>query len=407
MDGMKKICNPIYIQYLLYCTLFLIPFSPVALYISLLPAVFLAMGDRTTPFRYGPLVWWGGAFMIFSLCSVCVSPDPAFSLFNWIFEPLMYMAIYVLVLTYLPGEEEKRRALGAMLGGAIVVLLWGVIQYADIGGMTSALYQEAWVDPARFPLLQRRMFSTLENPNLFGAYLLMVISLVLPFFLKEREKKKIILYFIFIFALLICLALTYSRGAWVSVLAMMAALTIFYDKRFGFLFLLLPVVLYFYHGQLTERFMSLFQGEDTSLGLRFALWESTWAMITEHPLLGVGWGSYWLSYPEYNFFIQDEDVIIYHAHNMYLQMPAVAGVPGGLAYLLFFLGHGWIALKQWKRAAGFMKYMGLGGLLLVVSLAVNGISDFALFSRSISFYFWAAVALCLVDKGKQKDNKAE
>lgn len=84
-----------------------------------------------------------------------------------------------------------------------------------------------------------------------------------------------------------------------------------------------------------------FSGEDTSLSLRLALWESTIAMIEEHPLLGVGWGNYWLAYPEYNFFIEDADVVIFHAHDMYLHIPAEVGIPGGIFTSFSFSGKGW------------------------------------------------------------------
>lgn len=167
---------------------------------------------------------------------------------------------------------------------------YGFIQYANVAGMAADMTAQSWVDPERFPLLRRRMYSTLENPNLLGAYAVMIISILTAFFSGSGRKKEMG-FAIILFVLLLCLALTYSRGAWLSLAAIVLGLTLFYDKRFGFLFFLIPLVLLFYHGQMVERFLSLFSGEDTSVGLRFALWESTIAMIEEHPLLGVGWGA--------------------------------------------------------------------------------------------------------------------
>lgn len=406
MSVFRHFCPRTYVLYLIYITFFLLPLSPMFFYLSLVPAVFLAWMDRKTSFQCGPLGKWGVGFLLCSFLSIAVSPDVSFSLFNWIFEPCLYMAFYVLILTYIRNEEEQKCVLKAIFLGALCVVIWGIIQYADIGGMTQNLYSGAWVDPARFPLLQRRMFSTLENPNLFGAYLLMVISLVIPFLLKREKTQKKVLYFILLAFLLFCLALTYSRGAWVSALALVIALTIFYDKRFSLLFLVVALILSCYHGQLTERFISLFGREDTSVGLRMALWESTWAMVEEHPLLGIGWGAYWLAYPDYNFFIQNLNVVIYHAHNMYLQIPAVVGIPGAICYFVFFFGHGWIAKKAWENGQGFTKWLGLSGMFITLAMAVNGMADFVLFSRSISFYFWGLSALCIsgINIRKEKEN---
>lgn len=71
-------------------------------------------------------------------------------------------------------------------------------------------------------------------------------------------------------------------------------------------------------------------------------------MIEEHPLLGIGWGSYFLAYPDYNFFIQNDNVLIFHAHNMYLNMLAEVGIPGGLAFLAAFFAQGIIAYRIFK-----------------------------------------------------------
>lgn len=149
---------------------------------------------------------------------------------------------------------------------------------------------------------------------------------------------------------------------------------------------------------MAERFISLFSGEDTSLSLRLALWESTIAMIEEHPLLGVGWGNYWLAYPEYNFFIEDADVVIFHAHDMYIHIPAEVGIPGGILYFLFFFGQGVMSWRIWRRGKGTMKLFGLSGMLLVLSAAIDGIGDYAFFSCPVSCCFWALSALCVSEE---------
>lgn len=128
---------------------------------------------------------------------------------------------------------------------AVCVVVWGFIQYADAGCMARGLDAGGWVDPERFPLLKRRMFSTLGNPNLFGAYLLMLISVFAPFALGERNNKRKILFVGFLFVLSVCLALTYSRGAWISLAGIVLGLAVFYDKRFGLVFLAVPLILFF------------------------------------------------------------------------------------------------------------------------------------------------------------------
>lgn len=393
------LCSKQHILYLLYATLFLLPLNPFLFYFTLLPAVMAWLYNWRKKGEVAlalPPLWQPGAvFLVCSFLSAFVSKDMAFSFMNWALQPLMYALVYLLIYTTVSTEKEKEKALYAFLAGAVVTVVYGFFQYANAADMAADMEAQSWVDPERFPLLRRRMYSTLENPNLFGAYLLMIISILTAFTLRERAVKRRTVFAVILLSLLLCLALTYSRGAWVSLAAIVLGLTLFYDKRFGLLFLLVPVVLAFYHGQVVERFLSLFSGEDTSVDLRFALWESTMAMIEEHPLLGVGWGAYFLAYPDYNFFIQEEGVLIFHAHNMYLNMLAEVGIPGGMAFLLAFFAQGILCWRNYRHGNdSFTKSMGLGGILMVMALSVISMGDHVLFSRSVSFCFWSLSALC-------------
>lgn len=393
------LCSKQHILYLLYATLFLLPLNPFLFYVTLLPAVVAWLYNWRKKGEVAlalPPLWQPGAvFLVCSFLSAFVSKDMAFSFMNWALQPLMYALVYLLIYTTVSTEKEKEKALYAFLAGAVVTVVYGFFQYANAADMAADMEAQSWVDPERFPLLRRRMYSTLENPNLFGAYLLMIISILTAFTLRERAVKRRTVFAVILLSLLLCLALTYSRGAWVSLAAIVLGLTLFYDKRFGLLFLLVPVVLAFYHGQVVERFLSLFSGEDTSVDLRFALWESTMAMIEEHPLLGVGWGAYFLAYPDYNFFIQEEGVLIFHAHNMYLNMLAEVGIPGGMAFFLAFFAQGILCWRNYRHGNdSFTKSMGLGGVLMVMALSVISMGDHVLFSRSVSFCFWSLSALC-------------
>ncbi len=396
---MRALCAKKHILYLLYGTLFLLPLDPYIFYITLVPAALLWLGHLwkvgELTCKRPPLWQIPAVFLVCAFLSAFVSRDTTFSLMNWGFQPFMYAVIYLLIQSALTTTREKEKALYAFLAGAVCVAAYGFFQYANAAEMAADAAAQSWIDPERFPLLKRRMYSTLENPNLLGAYLVMIISLLSAFLLTEKGRARKISFAVILLVLLLCLALTYSRGAWLSLAAIVLGLTLFYDKRFGFLFLLIPIVLAFYHGQMVERFLSLFSGEDTSVGLRFALWESTEAMIEEHPLLGIGWGTYFLAYPEYNFFIQDEHVLIFHAHNMYLNMLAEVGILGGLSFLLALFAQGYISWKIYRQGRNpFATAMGLGGLLMVMAMAMIGMSDHVLFSRSISFCFWSLSALC-------------
>lgn len=398
------------IIYLTYAAVFLTPLDAFLLYVPLLAAAVLAVYRRLRfgrgEWRTGPFPLAAAGFFACSALSIIFSVDRAFSLFNWCFLPCMYAAMYLLIVSYIRTEKERRRMLAVIAAAAVCVIAYGLWQFADIGHMSAEIAAQDWVDPERFPLLYRRMYSTLENPNLLAGYLLMMIGLFTPFALLDTHKGQRGMILGFAAALVLCLLLTYSRGAWVSLAVMAAVLGFLYDRRIWLIFLAVPAVLLLYHGQITERFLSLFSGEDTSILLRVALWDSTEMMIEEHPLTGVGWGAYFEAYPAYNYFIADPNVIIYHAHNMYLSIPAEVGLPGGIFYFILFFGHGFAAARLWRRGtSAFGRAAGLGGALAASGMAVYGLGDYVLFSRAVSFCFWALCAFCVSEEEDEEDRK--
>ncbi len=126
------------IQNLLYATLFLLPLHPYVFYVTLLPCLLLWAVNHCTTGEVKcvrPRLW--GLPAVFLACaffSGFSSPDPAFSLMNWAFQPLMYAAIYLLILSLLSSVREKEKALYAFLAGAICVAAYGFIQYANVAG---------------------------------------------------------------------------------------------------------------------------------------------------------------------------------------------------------------------------------------------------------------------------------
>jgi O-antigen ligase len=65
---------------------------------------------------------------------------------------------------------------------------------------------------------------------------------------------------------------------------------------------------------------------------RVAMLESSWAMVKDHPLAGVGWGQWHLWYPAYRL-PADVDSAGFHAHNDYLEAWAAGGPYGFLLML--------------------------------------------------------------------------
>ena len=330
--------------------------------------------------------------VILSAASIGVAPDKDFSFYNYYHLMGRYILIYYLVINNLNTLEQMKRLIWSIMASAVIVTCYGFYQY--VHGVDISAFQ--WVDGDQFPELKVRIFSTLQNPNLLAGFLVVVMSLAVGIGLHTENIQGKVLLFVLVAVLGICLVLTYSRGAWLSVVAVTALCGRLYNRKVLWVFLVIPVLALFCHDGVMERLLSIFNPTDTSSTLRIALWESTIAMILDKPLLGIGWGSYWLVYPDYDFFLNNPAATIVHAHNMYLHIAAEIGIPGLMVFLAIIYGHTRKAIQvlaQTQNAwvAGVM----LGTVAAVLGLAVNGFTDYIMFNVQMSMLFWLLNALII------------
>jgi putative inorganic carbon (HCO3(-)) transporter len=346
------------------------------------------MDFKATPFDIGIAL-----LIVLSAASIWASPDREFSFYNYYNLMGRYILIYYLAVNNIRSSSQVKRLMWAMLTSAVVVSLYGFHQYF-FGANVSAM---EWVDGEQFPDLKMRVFSTLENPNLLAGFLVTMMAIASGMGYKSDTLKSKMVFSSLVILFGGCLVLTYSRGAWISLLAIIGMYGVLCNRKIFWLLLLLPVIAFFAHDALLERLMSIMNPTDTSSTLRLALWESTIAMIMDKPFFGIGWGAYWMVYPDYDFFINNANTKIFHAHNMYLNIAAEIGIPGLITFLSMMYGHVRLALSSIGGAAQhWSSGVMLGIVGAICGLIVNGFTDYVLFNIQLSMLFWLLNALIVV-----------
>ena len=335
-----------------------------------------------------------GGFAAVGALSLLVSPRFGESAYNYVYLMGRYALMYFSIVLGIKNSRQAYQVVGAILVSSFLVSCYGIYQYFH----GAAMLTSEWVDVAQFPTLKTRAFSTLQNPNLLAAFLLMVMSLAGGiFFSTSKLRFRLPLLGVGVVALL-CLLFTYSRGAWVSLVVVAVVCGFLFSRLL--LWILGPALLlvgFFAREEVLNRVTSIFNPTDTSATLRMALWESTWGMISDHPLTGVGWGAYQFVYPQYDFFIQNPETIIFHAHNLYLNIAAELGLPGIAFFLLALTTHLAIGFQVLRRTANRERRGIMIGLIaIIIGVLVNGMTDYALFNIEISMIFWLFAALICV-----------
>ena len=384
-----------WIFYAILLETFFIALSPGMATLALVAGVILWLvqlkvdkGSRV--YRHLPFDVPVAIFALLGAASILVSPDKGFSFYNYYNLVGVYVLTYLLIGQHIGNAGQVRKMLIVLGAAAILVVLYGFYQYV-FGIDTSAM---KWVDGDAFPELKKRVFSTWENPNILAGYLDAAICLVFGCFIKMKEQRLRIVLGIGLLLLAACLAMTYARGACLTIAVVLVLYGVFKDWRILLGCLVVGGAILALDPALMERLSSVFTKVDTSSEMRLALWESTIAMIQDHPFLGIGWGAYWMVYPEYDFYLQGAAVRIVHAHNLYLNYAAEIGIAGVLSFLWYFFGTMLMALRsKVQEASGLLQGLMLGVGLAIFSVALNGLTDDVLFNIPSSMLLWLLCAL--------------
>lgn len=384
----------VYIENMIYLIAFLLPFAVVIGTPLIYLLVAMAVIDKFINKRPWPdlgvhakifLIW-----MLLALLSLSQSPKIFESFYNYRVLFAQYAGLYFVGFFYINNTDKLRRLIYAVLAASIFVAAYGIYQYIE--GVNALTTANKWVDFAEFPKLKTRVFSTLSNPNLLATFLLTAICLATGALL-DRPQQKNLKYFLYLVLTvnLACLLLTFSRGAWLTLIVVMGMLGVLINIRI--LYVLLGVLIISFltmHDILVARIVSIFSQTDTSAALRWAYWDSTIQMIDWNPVLGIGWSAYQYVYPEYDYFINNPDIVIYHAHNMYLNMLAEIGIVGGIVYISLFI-YALYCLYKYYRSATRDKGCIVSILATIFVMLLMGITDYPLFNIQLSCVFWLLI----------------
>ena len=381
--------------------------------------------------------WQQGALYVLlaiSATSIYFSMDRFLSFWNWVYVVGQYAALVFVLLRYASVADSEQCAvesdeqnacctkqlsmqekllllwqrfgclprplqlIGAFLGVSLLVSVIGLAQ--KIFGVTA---EGIWVDPKQFPDIKVRVFSTLVNPNILAGYLVLVIAYSTAFFNQTKAYKKWRLAFLVTGLLAaLCLLYTYSRGNWVACAVMLLAFCVLFCRKAFIPILGGGAAVLATGGTAVLHRLASIQGGyggDTSIALRMAYLKSTKWIIEEFPL-GVGWYGYRFVYPTYNFYLADKSVIMYHCHNIFLNIWAELGAHGLLAFLVvwwgIFLPAAW-RLAYYGRSL-WLKAMGRGYVLATVGIIVGGLTDHVYFNTQMGLCFWTLGGLTMLCK---------
>lgn len=385
-------------------TIALAPILPtmMILVLALASMMSLLLMASITPdfkFKHYKINTWVFAFAIVIAISALISISMAESI-RIAMLMIAFVIFYFVVINVITTKKQLKMILYVLTVIATLTAVYGIYQY-----MFGDVYSQAWLDDEMFEDIKMRVYSTLENPNVYGEYLLLIIPIITALLWTEKGWKKKLFLFVCLGITGLALILTFSRGCWLGIIFAIAVLAIIIDKRFIFLgIILLLLAPFILPDTIMNRFMSIGNMEDSSTSYRVYIWMGTLAMLKDYWISGVGMGitSFNTIYPLYSY----NNIVAPHSHNLYLQVIVEYGIVG----FITMIGVMYNYFKELIISMRVKKNIIVGGLMSgMLGFLLQSMTDHTWYNYRVVLMFWVIVGISIaaskINIGEKENDK--
>jgi O-antigen ligase len=347
-----------------------------------------------TPLFWPLLIWLGWT----AWQAMTISAD-TFATRYAALKLLTYIIFFVLFATYVVGDTRRRTAAKVIIAVCTFIALVGIAQK----------YAGNW-------LWQRAMFGPFVNRNHFAGFLAMGAGLAGGMLFERSAKNEtLVLYAAAIIVMVAGIGLSASRGGILAVAAALvflvlltrashakeeATTTSILLRTIGALVISLAAMvgsIWLVGSEgLRENFAQIEQDAQSNVtdADRFSrrdIWQSSWQLIQQHPLTGVGLGAFPNAYTQYDPSSGTQRVE--QTHNDYLQILADSGLVGGALALVFLILLFVMGFKNAQTHVRHRRAITVGALTGCFAIVVHSFVDFNLQVTSNAQLFLALCAL--------------
>lgn len=336
------------------------------------------------------------------------------------------MLAYFLTVGLLRTREWIVRSSVVLVVSAVIESIYAIVLSYFGAGYSS----DAWLDSEMFDSIGARVVGSLDNPNMLGEYLILVIPIALSMFIGRFEGMKKLQALFSIGVMGVCLVMTWSRGAWIGlILAAILFIMVWHHRSIWILICgvaSIPVLPYFLPDTIISRFTSIGNLADSSTSYRVYIWRASVDMIADNIFtgIGIGEGAWSRVYPMYTYMGIEAAP---HSHNLYLQIWLELGVFGliSLLLILFLLYQSGFTLfsqltgnstltnpdisadilkkniedgssdvgRDSTRSKTQLRISTLGPMCGIFAVLVQGLTDYSWYNYRLFLAFWLVLGL--------------
>jgi O-antigen ligase len=299
----------------------------------------------------------------------------------------MFAGSYFLITSIVDSEIQLKRILFVFCASALITALYGLFQYV------SGQFDMTWIDKELFEELGLRVYSTFDNPNVYGEYLLLAIPLTFAMTFMTKKRLGKLYYLLSTCVLLGALALTYSRGCYLALILAFFVFLFFVSKRLLAIgciaALFAPLAL---PASILNRLMSIGNLADSSTSYRLKIWQGTVRMLEDFWYMGIGHGTdaFNTVYPYYSL----NAIVAPHSHNLYLQIMAEMGAAGLILFLVVIFAYYNTSVAGFHTQTKMPSRVFIAaGIAAVTGFLFQGIFDYVFYNYRVFLIFFIVLGL--------------
>lgn len=304
---------------------------------------------------------------------------------------IIFAVPYFLIINTIKTKNQWYNLIVTFILAGFFVALFGLYQ-----NFFMAATDTSWIDEEMFEEIGVRVYSTFENPNVLGQFLVLATPLAFAAMWSVKKMSSKILFLVMTSVMGGCLVLTWSRAAWVGIVLAIGFFLLMKDRRWSSLCILALLILPFVLPEnIISRITSIGNMKDSSTAYRVSIWVAALKMAKDYWLSGIGLGMGAFERVYQNYALNGAGFAL-HSHNFYLELIVEFGVMGLLLFMLIiFSAFKQIVSIKDKNSINKNIAIAIGGAL--IGYLFQGVAEFLWYNYRMILIFW--ICLAILQKG--------
>lgn len=354
--------------------------------LTFLSFIIKLIAEKDRKYVITPMSFLVVSFIMIAVFSSVTSFNPQKSIVTMFLYVLFACSYFLIVNTVKTKNQWYNLVITFIISGFLVSCI-GIYQ-----NFFMETTDTSWIDEDMFEEIGTRVYSTLENPNVLGQYLVLLTPLAFGMMWSVKEKSSKLILFVITLAMGACLIFTWSRAAWVGIILAIGFFLLMKDRRWSALCILALIILPFVLPEsIMARLMSIGNVKDSSTAYRVSVWIASLRIAGDYWLSGIGLGTGAFERVYQHYALNGAGFAL-HSHNFYIELVVEMGILGLVIFLMIIFASykGIVSIKE-KNTVNKNISLAIGGAL--AGYLFQGVAENLWYNYRMVLIFWIYIAI--------------